>query len=230
MLRRLLIVSLVAGLAAGALATLVQSALLTPLILEAETYEAGAAPAHAHDARMAHEHEAGPAHVHEHAGLGLERLAYTALANLLAGVGFALLLNAAMTVRGRPLTMRDGLLWGLAGFAAFALAPALGLPPELPGSAAAEIVARQLWWLAAAAATAGGLALAAFGRSAAFVAGGLALIVLPHLVGAPEPERSGGAAPPELAAHFAVLSLAAAALFWAALGGVSGLLRERRWV
>jgi cobalt transporter subunit CbtA len=223
MLRRLLIVSLVAGLVAGAIATLVQAALLTPLILEAEQYESGA---------DAHEHEAGaaPGHEHAHPAAALERLAFTALANLLAGVGFALLLNAAVTLRGGALTMRSGVLWGLAGFAAFALAPALGLPPELPGSAAAELSQRQLWWLGAAAATAAGLAAVVFGRNRALQAAGVALIALPHLLGAPAPERLGGAAPPELAAHFAVLSLVAAALFWAALGAVSGLLHDRRWV
>lgn len=221
MLRRLLTISLLAGLAAGVLATLVQSALLTPLILEAELYEGGSAPAHDHGAATA-------AHEHEHAGMDLERFAFTLMANLLAGVGFALLLNAAVTLRGGTLTARAGVLWGLAGFAAFALAPALGLPPELPGSEAADLAARQLWWLGTAAATAGGLALAAFGRSRALQAAGIVLLALPHVFGAPAPEKLGGSAPPELAAHFAVLSLFAAALFWAALGGLSGLLQERR--
>lgn len=222
MLRSLLVVSLVAGLAAGALATLVQSALLTPLILEAEQYEGGGeAPAHDHGAVAA-----GGAH--EHAAPDLERLAFTLLANLLAGVGFALLLNAAITLRGGAPTLRGGVLWGLAGFAAFSLAPALGLPPELPGSESADLAARQLWWLGTAAATAGGLALLAFGRGRATQAAAVMLMALPHLFGAPAPERPGGSAPPELAAHFAVLSLVAAALFWAALGGVSGLLRGRK--
>jgi cobalt transporter subunit CbtA len=211
MLRRLLIVSLVAGLAAGALATLLQAALLTPLIHAAEQYESG---------------EAQPAHAHEEAGL--ERFAFTLAANLLVGVGFALLLNAAIALRGGAMSAGLGALWGLAGFAAFSLAPALGLPPELPGSHAADLAARQLWWLGAAAATAGGLALLAFGRSRPLQAGAVLLLAAPHLLGAPAPEQMGGSAPPELAAHFAVLSLVAAALFWAALGGLSGLLHSRR--
>lgn len=210
MIGRLLLVSLIAGAAAGALATIVQALVLTPMILEAEHYESGAAHAHAHGA------EAG-------------RFLFTALANLIVGVGFALLLNAAATLRGGALDARRGVLWGLAGFAAFSLAPALGLPPELPGAEAAELGSRQLWWLGAAAATAAGLALLVFGRGWALKAAGVAVIALPHLIGAPTPEKLGGTAPPELAAHFAVASLAAAALFWAALGGVSGLLRQRRW-
>ena len=57
---------------------------------------------------------------------------------------------------------RQGLLWGLAGFAVFTLAPSLGLPPELPGHAGGR--ARPAPGLVAAhrAATAGGLALLAF--------------------------------------------------------------------
>lgn len=225
MLRRLLFVSLIAGLASGVLATLVQSAFLTPLILAAERYEGGESPAHDHGTAPG-----GHAHEHSAAASDVERLAFTLLANLLAGVGFGLLLNAAITLRGETPTIRNGMLWGLAGFAAFSLAPALGLPPELPGSESADLAARQLWWWSTAAVTAAGLGVLAFGRGRALQAASLVLLALPHLFGAPAPERPGGSAPPELAAHFAVLSLVAAALFWAALGALSGLLHSRKAV
>ena len=55
-------------------------------------------------------------------------------------------------------------------FAAFGLAPALGLPPELPGAFAASLRERQLWWLLAASGAAAGLLLLAFKRGAAFKA------------------------------------------------------------
>src|SRR3974390_3265881 len=45
------------------------------------------------------------------------------------------------------LSWHEGLMWGLAGFAVFTLAPGLGLPPELPGVPAAPLLSRQLWWV-----------------------------------------------------------------------------------
>src|SRR5436305_591323 len=87
-------------------------------------------------------------------------------------------------------------------FATFSLAPGLGLPPELPGTAAAPLLDRQLWWLATAAATGGGLALILLRRGPAAVVAGLALLALPHLVGAPTPDTPASAAPEALAQRF----------------------------
>ena len=89
-------------------------------------------------------------------------------------------------------------MWGLAGFVVFTAAPGLGLPPELPGMPVADLTARQTWWIATAAATAGGLCLLAF-RSAAWAAVlGLALIALPHLIGAPLAPESHSEVPAAL--------------------------------
>src|SRR5260370_596802 len=95
---------------------------------------------------------------------GIERAAYTLVADLLTAIGFALLLAAGFTLRGGAVTWRDGLFWGLAGFATFTLAPGLGLPPAIPGTEAAPLAARQIWWLATVASTGCGLALLAFTR------------------------------------------------------------------
>lgn len=43
-------------------------------------------------------------------------------------------------------TFGDGRLARMAGFAAFTVAPALGLPPELPGMMAADLGPRQARW------------------------------------------------------------------------------------
>lgn len=225
MLRRLLTIALVAGLTAGAASTLLHAAKLWPLIAAAERYEhahAPGAPAHAHD----HGQDAdawAPAD-------GFERIAFSALFNVLVGFGFALLLNGALALRGiaggGPPDVRTGVAWGLAGFACFALAPALGLPPELPGMAAAELAGRQAWWVFTALATAGGLALLVYARGNLWKAAGTALLVLPHAVGAPRPEGTG-AVPAELAAEFVAASLIAAAVFWVVLGGVSGWMHRR---
>lgn len=219
MTRRILAAALIAGLIAGVAVTAFQAVRLVPLILAAEQFETTDDAEHAHDAAIGW----APAE-------GLERLTFTGLANVLTACGFGLLLLGGMALRygasGR-VDWRIGLAWGAAGFAAFALAPALGLPPELPGSAAASLAARQAWWVGTAAATAGGIALIAFARGAALRVAGAVLIVVPHLVGAPVPDHHGGSAPPELAAEFAVASLAAAALFWAVLGGCGGWLYGR---
>ena len=74
------------------------------------------------------------------------------------GVGFGLALLGVMTLVGVKIDARMGLAFGVAGFIAVALAPALGLPPEIPGSGAAELDARQMWWFFTVGATAIGLA------------------------------------------------------------------------
>lgn len=228
-MRRALIAALVAGFVACLAATAAQQAVVVPLILKAETFEdAGGAPAPHHHGIVgqpaAHHHDAEawkPAD-------GVERIAFTALANLGFGVGFGLLLVAAIALSGRSVDARTGLLWGAAGFVVFALAPSLGLPPELPGSVAAAVAPRQAWWFGTAVATAAGLALIVFGRSSVWKALGVLALVLPHAIGAPHPDGpEAGAAPPELAARFAVLSLATTAVFWAVLGAVSGAVYRR---
>jgi cobalt transporter subunit CbtA len=224
MFRRILIAALVAGFAAGVLATAVQAARVWPLILTAETFE-NAAPADAHQHGTAAAVEAWSPED------GLERTAFTLLFNLLAGFGFALLLNAALVLRraaGGQTDATTGLLWGLAGFASFALAPALGLPPELPGMVAADLLARQLWWIATALATAGGIALIVLPRRLPAALIGVVLLVVPHVVGAPHPDPAEASpVPAELAAGFVAASLVTAAVFWAALGAVSGWLQHR---
>lgn len=236
-LRRILTAGLLAGLVAGLAFTAVQQLKVEPLILAAEVYEeaeAVAPPAHTHDGAVsAHDHGAA-AHSHDAAAWspadGFERIAYTVMANILAGIGYGCILVAGMVFAGRKLDWRRGLLWGLGGFAAFAFAPALGLPPELPGMAAADLAGRQLWWIATALATAAGLGLIVFAPvkvRAAAVIGGIVLIVLPHLIGAPHHAAESGALPAELAARFAVASLIAQAAFWAALSAVAGHLLGR---
>jgi cobalt transporter subunit CbtA len=108
-----------------------------------------------------------------------------------------------------------------------ALAPALGLPPEIPGSGAAELADRQLWWFFAAGAAAAGLAALLLTRNRMLQIGGVALIALPHIVGAPHPPAFESTAPAELAGHFAAASLVVTAIFWALLGFASGAVYER---
>lgn len=229
-LRRILTAGLLAGLIAGTAATLAQRYQVAPLIFAAEVFEDAAATAHSHDgAATSHSHDAAD-DAWEPAD-GLERTAFTWLANVLTGSGFGLILAAAIAFAGRPIDRRRGLVWGLAGYCAFSVSPALGLPPELPGMMAADLAARQLWWLAAAGGTAFGLALIVFApnnslkRLLQIV--GAVLIAAPHLYGAPHLAAESGAVPAELAARFVVASLAVAALFWAVLGLAVGHFMAR---
>ncbi len=227
MLRRLLLTAIVAGSVGGLAITLLQLQTVVPMILAAEAFEDGAPPAPAIET-AAHDHQA-----HQHAAApwqpadGAERTVVTAAANILVGIGFSMLLVACFTLRGRPVGFAQGLLWGLAGYAAFAVAPALGLPPELPGTFAAPLVDRQAWWLGTVAATAAGLALIVFVRAPWAKALGGALLLVPHLVGAPHPDAEGTLAPPELADAFILASLASAAVLWLGLGGLNGWLFGR---
>jgi cobalt transporter subunit CbtA len=224
MLRRILLTGLIAGSVAGLFAAGLQQLRIIPLIAAAEVYEtAGAHAEHQHvqQGEAAAEWEPAP---------GLERTGYTILADLLAGIGFALLLAGGVALarlRGYAIDARRGLIWGAAGFAVFAFAPAIGLPPELPGMQAAALMARQEWWLATAAATALGLGLLVFATQPVFRVIGAAMLVLPHLVGAPAAPHGISALPAELAAEFVTASLATAALFWLLLGGISGWLYRR---
>lgn len=220
--RRLVLAALCAGLLSGILAAAGHQIGTVPLILEAETYEA-AARTHT-TAEAAHQVAADNWAPED----GIERALYTLAADVLAAIGFALLLAAGIALRGGAVGWRQGLAWGLAGFATFTLAPGLGLPPELPGSEAAPLLARQLWWLATAVLTGGGLALLAFARRRRYAILAVVLIALPHLYGAPEPAEHAGALVPEvLLHHFMVAATAVSLLFWLALGASTSYFYRR---
>jgi cobalt transporter subunit CbtA len=227
--RQILFTAAAAGLIAGLLLTLLQNlgaVGVVPLILEAETYESAAEGTAG--ATATPEHADG----HDHAAEawapadGTERLVYTWMTNTLMAVGFALMLGAGFALGGGANWQR-GLLWGLAGFATFMLAPSLGLPPELPGTEAAALADRQLWWWATVLATGIGIALLIYGRRIPLYVLAAALIAAPHLVGAPQPAAHGGLAPAELTQAFIAAVLATGLVFWLALGGLAAFFYKR---
>lgn len=244
MFQRIFASALGAGVAVGLIVAIVQHVTLVPLILTAELYEDG-------KLTVQHKHAALPTDIGAQVALALPavigkaqahdehkaaadatedspwRAVFTFIATISTAVGFALLMVGAYAVSGRPVDAREGLLWGMAGFAAFALAPAFGLPPELPGSVAAELVARQTWWIATMAATVAGIGLLVFVPRAWAIALAVVLLVAPHLVGAPHPHQGAGLVPPELAASFAARSLGVNALMWVLLGLATGALYAR---
>ncbi|WP_347311948.1 CbtA family protein [Defluviimonas sp. SAOS-178_SWC] len=235
MIQRMLAGGLIAGFAAGLLAALLHFAFIQELILLGEEYETGAlvhfAGAGTAGAEVGHDHAAGEA-AHDHGDGGAEgsplgRNVLTVLFTGLTYAGYGLLLIAGFALAnqlGQEVGPRDGLLWGIAGYAAFQLAPAMGLPPELPGSVAADITDRQIWYFGTVIATGAALALLAFGRGIvpAVVAG--ALLAAPHVIGAPHPDGYFGVAPPELAGEFAARALGVGFTAWVVLGWLAGRL------
>lgn len=254
MLVRVLLAALLAGVLAGAFATAAQSVRVIPLIIEAEKYEGEdhhasepppkVAPVVKQESDHAHsdghhnnvdghhdnieaverDHHSGDAWAPED---GVERLFYTFVSNVVAGVAFALILTAAILVSRQQITLQSGLVWGAAGFVSFVLAPNLGLTPELPGMPAADLHDRQIWWLATVLCTAGGIALMVFSKRIPLMVMGAVLIALPHIYGAPLPKIHETAVPAMLAVEFAVATIVTSGLFWLVLGGVLGKFLQR---
>lgn len=241
-LRRIASTVLLAGACAGILLTGVQQLQVSKIILQAEVYEEAAA-AKAHEQAHEQAHAAATpaagapaeAHEHEHEGEGeewepangFERTAYTVLANISMAIGFGLFLAAAIVISGKQVTWRSGLLWGVAGYLVFFVAPSLGLPPEVPGTMAAPLHARQLWWVMTAGMTAAGLGLGVYARHWALKLLGVVLLIVPHVIGAPHPAVHGSAAPEELAQAFIHATALANGLFWVTLGGLTGYFYKK---
>lgn len=60
----------------------------------------------------------------------------------------------------------------------------------------------------------GGLALIFLGKRPLYALAGILLLVLPHLIGAPQPEAHGGSAPAALAQSFVATAIVTSFLFW----------------
>ena len=223
MTKNLFISAICAGIAAGLLASALQFSFVIPVLLEGELYETGARVHFGTDGSPQSDRGA-PAL----AGDWL-RHSMTVAFNIVTYTGYGLLLAAMISfasLKGITTTAKQGLIWGLCGYIAVQLAPAISLPPELPGTIAAEVGQRQLWWISTILASAAGLGLIAFGHSYLPLAG-VVLMAIPHLLGAPHLDTFFGVAPPELAAEFATLSLGAAAAGWVLLGcAVAAILQH----
>ncbi|MBZ9723618.1 CbtA family protein [Mesorhizobium sp. ESP6-5] len=249
--RNVVFVAAIAGLVAGVVLACMQAYATVPLILKAEVYEkAGGghhhdhaiAPAATNDAMstapagnaMSSAAPAGTdamAPAEEDEGWapadGFERFAFSVVANIVTGIGFALVLVAVSEFFGGVGNWRQGVFWGLAGFAVFTLAPGLGLQPELPAMPAADLLPRQIWWTATAAATAIGLGLIVFRRSLPLTILAVLLIVAPHVVGAPQPDSFETPIPEGLHHQFVVAVTVTNLVFWLVLGAIVGVVRRR---
>ncbi len=229
MIRRLFSSAILAGVLAGLVISLLYQFTTVPLIMEAEEFETkqtadapyasdtnkfAVHPVHNSDSKSDHP-EWEPASV-------VERIVYTSLTTIISGVGFALLVVSALVIRGSSGGFRIGVLWGIGGFAAFILAPAAGLPPELPGMMKAELIGRQFWWLGTAIVTATGLWILVFYKNPYLYILATVFLLAPHVLGAPiQHSIQGSIIPAELAAKFSTVSIGVNFIFWLMLGGLS---------
>jgi len=218
--KNIIVSAAVSGLIAGLVLTIVQHFFVMPFLFEAEVYEQAATEISTSVSPENHENEQWQPED------GIERTFYTALANISMAFSFAMLLGSAILVSGKQTNWLSGLLWGIAGYLVFFVAPALGLPPEVPGTEAAALKDRQLWWLAPVLATAIGLAMLVFPRNWLIKISGLLLLVSPYLIGAPQPEAHGSVAPQSLVASFITAAFITNMIFWLVLGFFQAILTK----
>lgn len=232
MIKQMLASALFAGVAAGLIAAALHFAFVQKYILLGEEYEtaatvhfAGVAPPTTDAPLTPYAHDHGD-HDHDHGEAStFERNSWTAVFSGLVYIAYAMILVAGFglaRVFGHAITARDGLLWGIAGFAAFQLAPAMGLPPELPGTSAADLGARQVWWWGTVLATATALGLIGYGRGVLPLIAAAVLLAAPHLIGAPTLDGFSGLAPPEVSGAFSARVLGVGLAVWAVMGWAAG--------
>jgi cobalt transporter subunit CbtA len=228
MTKSLLSGGVIAGAVTGLAVAFLQFFLIQPLVVEAERYETGELvlmgvaqdePSGSSSDTVPSAHDA---HDADDEFSVVVRSGLTVLTLVLTWSGFGLVAGAALATHRA--------LWGphsisvpalaLSGFAAFVLSPSLGLPPELPGMQAAELSDRQMWWVMTAAATVAGLFLSSGVKSWLGRLAGLALMVAPHLLGAPQPPASVPVIPPDLAALYSARALGLSLIGWLALASL----------
>ncbi len=217
---KILIAAFVVALISSTVTSLYQEEFVTPIIIAAEVYEIPEAGSSDDVEPWAPED-------------GTERSLFTLSANFLTAFSFALLLIAAMLARGN-IQLNQGILWGLAGYLCFFVAPALGLAPEIPGMEAAQLESRQAWWWLTVMLTAAGLWMLCF-NAVRFKVMGAILIALPHIYGAPTAEKHGFAHPDPAAVktleglwhEFIIQTSIANGLSWLLIGTISGYAVSR---
>jgi len=145
-------------------------------------------------------------------------------------------MSQLQTQRLAQVTLPKGVLWGLGGYTAFFVAPAIGLPPEIPGIQAAGLEARQLWWVISVLSVGLGLLILAFARLPYKLLGVISIII-PYLINIPHHQGAAFVHPDPAAVttltalhqQFIIASAATNALFWILLGVLSAWLLNR-WV
>jgi len=210
--RGILLAALFAGVISGVVATVAHQIWTVPLIKQAETFPPPPGAEASPQGWVPAE--------------GFQRVASTAVADIVTAIATAILLLAAYVIRGHEVNWVRGLHWGLGAFAALTLWPNLGLPPYLPGQAMARHLDRQIWWSVTAILAVGGLLLLLYARKVLPVVVGFLLLVLSQLYGAPLPQSYNSAIPELLARRFVVASVVTNLMFWLLSGSLTGLFYQ----
>ena len=239
--RNIMFTAFLSAVISGLLLGTLQSFSTTPIIYSAEKYEVTEEKALVADA---YEHKTS---AHSHADKasqwgpkeGTERVSYTFLADVLIAFGHSLLLTSFLALiflkfRKPEISWRSGLIIGLGGYLSFYLATIIGLPPEVPGTVAADLHARQIWWTLTIVMTIIGLSTLYLAPNT-FKITGLIFIALPHLIGAPHPEihgflnqdNSAVTALSQLEQQFLVSTAWINLVYWLVLGSLSGFFAKQ---
>lgn len=221
MFTRILTSAVFAGAAAGLISAVLQLVFVQPILQHAELYEGG---------QLVHFGGEAVSAQQDVGGIDLMRNGMSVLFNMLTFVGYGLVVVAGMVLaqsQGHIASARNGLIWGIAGFIIFHFAPGLSLAPEVPGVAAADVGARQIWWSGTVVATGVALWLIAFGGTWIMWGAAIALLLAPHLIGAPEPASFAGPVPTELGALFAARAFGVGLAGWTLLGCFAGYFWHR---
>lgn len=174
--RNLVLSAIAIAIVASSFLNLYQYFFITPIILASEIYEV-IEPTATNTVEVWSPEE------------GLERSSFSFIANFLVCFGYALLLLTAMATKD-SMKLVQGFIWGIAAYLSVFVAPALGLTPEIPGMEAAHLEGRQIWWLLTVLLTALGLWTIAY-QAIIFKGLGVLMLLIPHLIGAPQPESHG---------------------------------------
>ena len=217
--RNLVLSAFSIAVVAGLLLSLYQYFFITPIILASEVYEVSEPANHAVEAWSPED--------------GTERSSFNFIANFLVCFAYGLLLMSAMATR-TAINLQQGIFWGGAAYLSLFVMPALGLPPEIPGMEAAALEGRQTWWLFTVIFTALGLWSIAFQKLLLKGLGAL-MLVIPHLIGAPQPESHGFANPDsqaqmalnDLWQQFILQTSLANGLLWLIIGILSAFLTAK---
>lgn len=232
MIRQIFLSALISGFIAGIFLTGIQSLKVTPLILAAEVFEDGELityttknhnnsniqktnnhhdeKAHVHD--NSHEHETG---AHDN-----ERLFYSLITNIFLACGFAFILSS-IYLYIKELNIRNGLISGFVVYLCVFALPSLGLSPELPGTLAAQLQDRQIWWVSTVVLSSFAFIILFFNKNKIYQALSIILLFLPHIIGAPMPNVHGGTAPQAMFEEYILVTYITNAFFWLFLGAIS---------
>ena len=197
----------------GSSLTFIQSIKIIPLILQAEKYEGGNINIYDKSNEIKKIINKDTEEEHWKPENGFERLFYTVIANIFLSIGLSFILCAVYLFLD-DLRVEKGIFVGIVGYISFFVLPSLGLEPEIPGTLAAPLHDRQIWWIFTVIVSSVGFIIIFFNKNTFYKLLGVILILIPHIIGAPIPLQEGGTASQKMLYEFINAAYIANGLFW----------------